>query len=708
VQTFQRVLALCCITIAMTAIAFAIRGTHWITELENRSWDWRLQSVAASSKGYSSPVKIIVIDQASLDHFAQVESIFWPWPRALYEPVIHFLKRGGARGVAFDILFTEPSSYGVSDDEALKHAIRESQIPIVSALALRLAQSTNVNATHLDALLAYNKKFSPEQGITLKNPNRYSALTAPIQELIEVSAAFGNVSAHPDSDGIFRHTQPWAYFNDSAFYSLPFALYAATSEEKLDWQWLRRFFSDDESLAVQFRGPARTFDTYSMGAVIASFQQLSEGKTPQIDPDEFKGAYVFVGMDAPGLLDLRPTPLSEVFPGVEFNATVLDNLLQQKFITKWSSHKTMFLGAFLAFLAAGICLFLRSLWLQLLGVGALLLVFTVASWQAASFGVWVGYVLPFLLGGAGAFAATAFQYQLEGRQHKFIRDAFKFYVSPAVIDQIVKDPSSLSLGGDRRELSIFFSDIAGFTSISEKMDPQRLVLLLNQFLTAMTDIILKHGGTVDKYVGDAIVAFWNAPLLQANHAQKAVEAAVECQIEITKLADHFQKEFGVRLQMRIGIHTGIVGVGNFGSRERFNYTVIGDAANLASRLEGANKYFGTDILVSDATNRQQMGVIPTRKIADIRVVGKSEPVAVYEPLFDRQGGVLSAAELSVYNQALSFFDAGRLDEAQSLFEKLGHDSVSRVYLSRIGRDCSKLKGGVVSSPWNPTWNLSEK
>jgi adenylate cyclase len=326
------------------------------------------------------------------------------------------------------------------------------------------------------------------------------------------------------------------------------------------------------------------------------------------------------------------------------------------------------------------------------------------AFSAALFGIWILMAVPLAIAVVTVTLCFAYQYQLEGRQHRFLRHAFKHYVSSAVIDQLVENPASLAIGGERRELTIFFSDIAGFTTISETIEPAKLVRLLNMFLSEMAAIIMQSGGTVDKYVGDAIVAFWNAPLPVPDHAQRGVRAALACQRRLTELAPIFEKEFGVALKMRIGLHTGLVNVGNFGSRNRFNYTMIGDAANLASRLEGANKAFGTDILASAHTVQQLPREMARRKVADIIVVGKTNATSVYEPLTTER---IASEEgrITTFNEGLTLFEAGELARAKEIFAKLPNDSVAQRYIERI---IGELKGSFQKEQWTAAWCLSEK
>jgi adenylate cyclase len=279
-------------------------------------------------------------------------------------------------------------------------------------------------------------------------------------------------------------------------------------------------------------------------------------------------------------------------------------------------------------------------------------------------------------------------------------------VSPAIIDRIVEDPSQLQLGGEKRELTIFFSDIAGFTTISEKLDAKSLVALLNEYLSAVTDIILASGGTVDKYVGDAVVAFWNAPIPVPDHAVRGVQAALQIQEALARLRPKFERDYGVVVRTRIGLHSGPVSVGNFGSTARFNYTVIGDAANLASRLEGANKAFGTEIMVSSRTRDLAPEAAMYRRIGALKVVGKTQGVAVFEPLAQSHH-LRDLNRLSQYHHALDLFEGKDFEGAKRAFELLSDDAVARKYCDRISKEMAHM-GDSQEEHWDPLWNLTEK
>lgn len=700
-------LAICCLCGSLEILSTRHEFlASFFDEIENRSWDWRMK--LQTLKAAPDPgIKIILIDQISLD-IRERDFITWPWPRSMYVPVVKYLEQAGAKGVAFDLLFTEASYVGPNEDRELADATAGA-LPVVSAMMFRNSGKGPGNEKFLkfrnrqaerDQETGFSRKYLPAD-LT----KRFRSALLPTMELLEKSHAFGNVAADPDSDGIFRHYIPGGYADGVPALGLPFALYdlvVGREGRTLDYA---KLLDGNRFLTVNFKGAETAYKTFSIDSVINSFVDVMESRPPTIPLEEFKDAWVFVGVGAPGLMDLRPTPICDRCIGVFYNATVLDNLLHDDFIARLP-HSWSFLFA-LALVMAGSGLTLIATKLRhYLGATVLLLGSSLglALWLAGQ-GYWINVVVPMLCMIISVLLGLGFQYQLEGRQHRFIKSAFQYYVSPGVIDKIIDDPSKLSLGGERRELSIFFSDIVGFTSISETIEPSRLVQLLNTYLTAITDIIMNHGGTVDKYVGDAVVAFWNAPIPVADHASKSVQAALACQAELSKLQMQFESDFGVTVKTRIGINTDPVSVGNFGSKSRFNYTVIGDGANLASRLEGANKFFGTSILISSNTYQQLRDTIRCRKVADIRVVGKSEVVTVYEPLDSTKSGEFKG--LDEYERSLSHFEKGDLKSASSGFRSLEEDPLAKAYLRRIEMELKILERDE-GAEWSPVWNLTEK
>ncbi|MBP2674353.1 MAG: adenylate/guanylate cyclase with Chase sensor, partial [Deltaproteobacteria bacterium] len=291
----------------------------------------------------------------------------------------------------------------------------------------------------------------------------------------------------------------------------------------------------------------------------------------------------------------------------------------------------------------------------------------------------------------------------EGAQKRFLKNTFRQYLSPEYIEQLIAHPERVKLGGERRTLSIFFSDLQGFTGISEGLTPEELTALLNEYLSAMTDILQEEGGTVDKYIGDAIVAFWNAPIEQPDHAERAARAALRCQEKLAEMRPLLRERFGKDLFMRIGLNTGSAVVGNMGSRTRFDYTVLGDAVNLASRLEGINKQFGTYILASEALRERLPESVPAREVSRVAVVGRKEPVRAFELL----GGKEAAArgkELALFAEGLRAFTGGNFPAALETFLATAEaDPPAAAY----ARKCRAL---IEQPPqrWEGVWVMTEK
>ena len=426
-------------------------------------------------------------------------------------------------------------------------------------------------------------------------------------------------------------------------------------------------------------------EAVSAAAVIQSELRLREGEAPSLSPETFKDCYVFVGCSAPGLLDLRPVPVNPKCPGVVLHATFVDNLLTDSFIAE-AAAPAVILGVMATAIAAAVSLTYGGRWWQ---AGPLSVVWLgvpmVVGFAAYAKGQWWPVAAHGTASALGLVGALAANYWAEGRQKAFIKQAFRHYLSGEVIEKIIRDPKHLQLGGEKRELTIMFTDLAGFSTFSERLGPVELTTLLNDYLSEMTDIIMEEGGTLDKYEGDAIIAFWNAPLEQSDHAVRACRAALRCQRRLAELRDAFQQRTGAVLRMRVGLNTGDVVVGNMGSRKRFNYTILGDAANLASRLEGANKAFGTETMVSGSTWQLASAEFCGRKLADLRVVGRKTAVPVYELTGFAADAVPAGWE--AFAAGLTRFREGDFAGAKEVFEQLPDDPAAQQLCSSAVRNC---------------------
>ena len=695
--------------LAASLAALALCWLGLFTSLEALTFDIRARLLARPGQATDS-IKLILLDQRSLDWAADEFGLGWPWPREVYAPLVDFCQRAGVRVLAFDVVYTEPSVYGVHDDEALARSLERLDAAV---LPLSLSRKDGTADAWPQPPIPGTPKMAGLDAWLDRGTKRAERplATFPIPDLARAAERLGNVAFDPDPDTVFRRQPLFLVFDGRAVPSLALAAYltadpgAALSLE--DGNLLvnqTRVPLDGEGQALLNYRPTGSYPAYSAAAVIQSELRLAEGgesaATLAIDPAEFKDAYVFFGFSAMGLLDLRHTPLGGVTPGVVFHATALDNLLSGDFMTRAGPWTVALLTLFLA--VGGACGPLLS---RGPGLGiaihalALTLPLVLAAWAYRS-GVWLDLVVVEAAVLTSSFAAGTYKYATEGRQKRFIKSAFKQYLSPEVIGQLLSHPERLRLGGERRELSIFFSDLAGFTSISESLDPEALTALLNDYLTAMTDIIHEEGGTVDKYEGDAIIAFWNAPLDQPDHALRAVRAAVRCQSRLAELRPEFQQRTDKPFRMRIGLNTGQAVVGNLGSHTRFDYTMLGDAVNLAARLEGVNKVFGTETLLSETTHDALGGAIPCREIGRIRVVGKKEAVRIFQPL-DEVESPETARDLCA--EGIELYYAGDFSTARERFAAAGDDPAAQAYR----KECSRLLAEPPDQ-WDGVWTLTSK
>jgi len=685
--------------IGLVAGAAALLAWHlgWLESLEAPTWTWRARFF--SQREIPSPeIKLILLDQASLDWAQREHGLGWPWPREVYERISAFCKRGGARVLSLDLLFTEPSVYGVPDDEVMGQALRAGPPAVLPVLS----------GGSVDTWPEYMPR--PDFKIDLPTVAESPNLLFPVQEVASGAVAAGHVAGAPDADGVFRRISPFCRFDGVNIPSLGLAAWltadAKSSPVTASDRQLRVGSKavplDRRGRAIlRFKGDHGLPEAVSAAAVIQSELRLRDGEAPSLSPEIFKDCYVFVGCSAPGLLDLRPVPVNPKCPGVVLHATFVDNLLTDSFIAD-APAPAVILGVLATAIVAAISLTYGGRWwqagpLSVLWLGAPMAV----GFAAYAQGQWWPVAAHEMASALGLVGALAANYWAEGRQKAFIKQAFRHYLSGEVIEKIIRDPKHLQLGGEKRELTIMFTDLAGFSTFSERLGPVELTTLLNDYLSEMTDIILEEGGTLDKYEGDAIIAFWNAPLEQSDHAVHACRAALRCQRRLAELRETYQQRTGAALRMRVGLNTGDVVVGNMGSRKRFNYTILGDAANLASRLEGANKAFGTETMVSGSTWQLASSQFCGRKLADLRVVGRKTAVAVYE--LTGFAGDAAPTGWDAFATGLTCFREGNFAGARAIFEKLPDDPPAQRYLRR----CTELCAQPPAS-WDGVWGLTEK
>jgi adenylate cyclase len=451
---------------------------------------------------------------------------------------------------------------------------------------------------------------------------------------------------------------------------------------------------------INYRGKDHTFPYLSASDVI-------RGRVPS---GEIEDKIVLVGAVATGIYDLRVTPLASVFPGVEVHANIIDNILKGDFIVRpeWASLVDMFSLLLLGFGLGWLFPRLRPV----PGAGVMLLVFVahlyVNTILMVNGGYWLNVIYPSLLIPMGYLGVSIYKYIHEEREKRKIKGAFQFYVTPAVVHQMLQDPNALKLGGEKKVLSVLFSDIRGFTSLSESLPPEGLVHLLNEYLTEMTNVVFRHDGTLDKYIGDAVMAIYGAPLPQEDHPERACLSALDMMEDLHKLQTRWAAEGKPAIDIGIGINTGEMVVGNMGSERRFDYTVIGDEVNLASRLEGLNKQYGTHVIISEFTQSLVRDHILCRELDLVRVKGKAKPVRIFEVVGRKDASALDGGWIEIFGEGLLACRSLRWEEAASCFQKVlelcPEDGPAQMYLKR----CELLRSSPPPSGWDGVFDWQTK
>ncbi len=713
----QRLLQGALVGLGGAALALALQLLGVLASFEAKTWDMRARLLAKPGPA-TSQVVTILIDQYSLDWCKENLSLAWPWPRETYRAVTDFCARGGAKALVFDMIYSEPSAYG-GDNGADDRGFRDSLKGYGKVVGAMLLGSTNKNAAtswRPDLPGASPLVSGLEGWLSSARPEGISFPRAefPTPEIASGMSLLANTNLPPDTvDGVYRSEPLFNVFDGRvvptealAAYLVgapgPHALSVSPGSLVVDG---RSIPIDPRGRALlRYRGPSQTHESKGAASVIQAETRIENGEPNDFDPAFFKDKYVLFGVSASGLYDLKPTPMSGAYPGVEVNATMLDNLLSGDFMKPVPPIAS-------ALLLLALCL----------GAGAAVSASTGAARNALTYLGFVaaapalgvaayaaGYQLQVValeLGGLVALVGSSLlSYATEGRQKRYIKGAFKQYLSPEVIDQLIAHPERLKLGGERRELSIFFSDMQGFTSVSETLTPEELTALLNDYLSAMTDIIQEEGGTIDKYEGDAIIAFWNAPLELPDHAARAVRAALRCQERLAELRPAFRARVGKDLFMRVGINSGPAVVGNMGSRTRFDYTMLGDAVNLASRLEGINKQYGTYTMISASTLKLLGEGFPARELSRVAVVGRKEAVTVYEPMSPAEREA-RLPTLRAFASALDLYYAGDFRKAEEAFRAIAAvDPPAAAYAAK----CAELALSPPAGPWNGVWVMTSK
>jgi adenylate cyclase len=695
-----------------------------LNTLDAFAYDARLRLTLKG--GVDERIVIVDVDEKSLAEIGR-----WPWNREkMARLVIGLFDEYRISILGFDAVFAEAdTSSGLSSLEAIVSTSRELQGDAVFQAALselrvsldydrlfagalkgrRVVMGysfTNHTPAHKSGLLP-RAAVAPEtfkgKKIAFTSWNGYGANLAEFQT---VAASAGHFNPIVDADGISRRVPMLVEHEGNHYESLPLAMarvllgnppvipgypgeaaYSREDYSGLEWLDLQAQRGNlripvDEQVAslIPYRGAQGSFRYVSASDVL-------NGK---LKPAQLQGKIVILGTSAPGLVDLRATPVGATYPGVEIHANMLAGILDQSIGEK----PEYLVGAEVVLLT--VCALLLAILLPILSPlrATLLMLCLLTATIMLNFSLWETHLAMPLASSVALILALygpnmSWGYFVASRSKRQFTDLFGQYVPPELVDMMALDPERYSMEGKNAELTVLFSDVRGFTSISEGMDPKELSHLMNAYLGAMTEVVRKNRGTLDKYIGDAIMAFWGAPVADADHARNAVLTALEMQHALRKLDKPFRKRGWPNLQIGVGINTGMMTVGDMGSPVRKSYTVMGDAVNLGSRLEGITKLYGVGIVVSEST-RALAQDIAYRELDRVRVKGKDEAVGIYEPvglLAEIDKAVLG--ELNLWRLTLRLYRARDWGQAELQLRMLlimnSNCHLYRLYAERLVR-----------------------
>ncbi len=709
--------------VSIAVVAVYLAGAPFLDLMELKALDLRFVSRGAVKPG--NEVVIAVIDEKSLDALGR-----WPWSRKTIAGLIDILTAYGVRSIGLDIVFAEPDenldleritsfrkrveALGLENPELMEYlSLAEKEVDNDRILAEAIERSGKVTLGYffhaskrgLEHIKGSNSdvdletiwssrypsvKYQSERAKRTSLKEAY-ALENNLDEFADAAEGSGFFNVFPDRDGTVRWAPLVIQYKGSFFPSLPLRVLQHCLASSLlslriaDYgvegiQLGKIMIPTDErgKVLINYYGPPKTFPHYSIADILSG----------SIPPGAFRDKILLVGATAIGIYDMRVTPFGSTYPGVEIHASIIDNVLRQYFLIRpdWITIIDLTIVMGLGLLLGFVLPKLKAVSGAAFTIFLFFAFFMLNRYLFVSKGVWINIVYPFLVLLLVYIGVTVFRYITEEREKKKIRGAFHYYVTASVVNEMLKNPEKLKLGGEKKELSVLFSDIRGFTTISEGLSPEMLVKLLNEYLTVMTDIVFKYDGLLDKYMGDAIMAVYGAPLDQDDHAHRACGTALDMIEELVALQDKWQANGTPRFDIGIGINTGSMVVGNMGSDRRFDYTVMGDSVNLGSRLEGANKQYHTNIIIGEFTYEKVKDKFFCRELDSVRVKGKNLPVKIYE-LIGRNwvpGDMWEAFDL--FRRGLKEYKERRWNEAVETFNRIldlrPDDYPSRLYVER--------------------------
>jgi adenylate cyclase len=701
--------------------------TDWLSRLDGMAYDVKLNKFSQVRGSGTSNIQIVDIDEQSLTQIGR-----WPWPRRQLAELVSNLSAQGAIVIAFDMLFSEPQQNPVTQVDASlqRHGLSYDLSAIKAELDddLTFAEHLARNDTVLGTLFLNQQAdskghiFAPKMIQNLPNAPitnalpKFSSYNASIDILNQAAQGQGFINAVIDQDGFIRRTALLSQFQNKLYPSLALETFRVYSlVERIEPLWLIKqnfalltgvkigttiISTDNKSqLLIPYKGPVKSYPYTSASDIMLG----------RIHDARFQQAVVFIGTSAVGMADLRTTPVSLVYPGIEIHATVFDALMQpqaQPYRPDWwlaaNLVLILILGLLLSFYLPKLPPVTMAFASALLF--SLVLIANIYLWRVQY--IHLPIIAPLATIVIVAMLAIAKGFYRENKQRRQVKTIFEQYVPPAHINELLNDPHASEMQGERKQLTVLFSDIRNFTNMSEGLTANQLKQLLNHYLSPITEIIFSQHGTIDKYVGDMVMAFWGAPITDQRHAHHAVSAAFAMLTCTEQLAQQFKQQGLPEIAVGIGINTGEMSVGDMGSSFRRAYTVLGDAVNLGSRLESLTKFYGVKMLVSEYT-RYAAADFSYQIIDQVKVKGKSLPVRIYLPLaLDSLTKALQQAQL--FNQFFDCYQKQQFSQAQQLLDSFKQSSDQQHLIALYQARLDHYRQNPPAETWDGTYTHSTK
>ena len=658
--------------------------------LDNRLRDFMF--VVRGELPKNDNIVIVDIDEASLKAYGQ-----WPWSRDLMATLLKTLNSYHPGIIGLDIVFAEPDRTSPhllsqkfkhippnlpNNDLILAQTFQTS--PVIGGYIFTFGKDTSTNHSPIIPAVIIQKGLINNQSAL--SPSNAILNIPTLQNALYSSGFFNNI---PDNNGMIRTVPLLMKYDGTFFTSLTLEMVRIYSQsdkltiagddigmQSIDFANYHVPIDNVGRLIVNFRGPKHHYRYISA-------KDILEHKVPK---DTFENKFVLVGTSALGLYDLRSISYDSNIPGVEIHANVIDNILTGDFLYQPTNHVlyNIMIIICLVFLLMLIWHTVRSTLLIPIAIISLYLLSMLFFTLLFDYGLVLNLLFPLLTFFLTLIISIALDYSRSYRQKEEAKKILGKKVSTAVMNHLLKHADENLVKSKEVEATIFFSDIQGFTSISEKLEsPDKLIHMLNTYMTPMVDSIIKYQGTIDKFIGDAIMAYWNAPLPVVNHADKALESAIEQIESLVGINTKIYPFYDIKINIGIGIHTGLVTAGDMGAEGRSDYTIIGDAVNLASRLEGLTRYYDVQIIISKATYSQLTEVYNIRPLDIVEVKGKSKPVEIFEVMCQTKS--YTQEESTLYTKAILAYRTTSLQTAIKLFETLDLQYPSKLYTQYLQR-----------------------